>query len=79
MNYPDVALEYLDKSAQIIQRVRDTQLDAIRAAAELCAESIAKRGLVHLFGKPVTRAWRLKRCGRATVLSRVFTLSLSSP
>ena len=55
MNQPDVALEYIDKSAQIIQRVRDTQLDAIRAAAGLCAESIAKRGLVHLFGNGHSR------------------------
>ena len=55
MSQADVALEYIDKSAQIIQRVRDTQLDAIHAAAKLCADSIAKRGLVHLFGNGHSR------------------------
>ena len=55
MNQPDVALEYIDKSAQIIQRVRETQLDAIREAAKLCADSIARRGLVHLFGNGHSR------------------------
>ena len=55
MSQTDVALEYIDKSAQIIQRVRDTQLDAIHAAAKLCADSIARRGLVHLFGNGHSR------------------------
>ncbi len=55
MNQLDVALEYIDRSTQIIQRVRDTQLDAIHEAAELCADSIAKRGLVHLFGNGHSR------------------------
>ena len=55
MRHTDIALEYIDKSAQIIQRVRDTQLDAIHEAAKLCADSIAKRGLVHLFGNGHSR------------------------
>ena len=55
MNHTDVALEYIGKSAQIIQRVRETQLDAIHEAAKLCADSIAKRGLVHLFGNGHSR------------------------
>ena len=55
MRHTDVALEYIDKSAGIIQRVRDTQLDAIHEAAKLCADSIAKRGLVHLFGNGHSR------------------------
>ena len=55
MSQPDVAVEYLEKAAQIVQNVRDTQLGAIRKAAELCAESIAKGGLVHLFGNGHSR------------------------
>ena len=55
MSQYDVALEYFNESAQIIQKVRETQLDAIRAAAKLCADSIAKRGLVHLFGNGHSR------------------------
>lgn len=50
-----VDLDYFDKSIQIIQKVRETQLGAIREAARLCAETIAKRGLVHLFGNGHSR------------------------
>jgi uncharacterized phosphosugar-binding protein len=45
-----LALEYLDRCHQIIARVRSTQMPAIAQAAAWCAESIAQRGLVHLFG-----------------------------
>ncbi len=51
----DVALDYLEQSAQIITRVRETQLPAINEAAQVCAESIARRGLVHLFGNGHSR------------------------
>lgn len=44
------ALSYLDATEQIIQRIRSTQIDAVDAAAEICANSIAGDGLVHLFG-----------------------------
>lgn len=44
------ALEYLEKAEAVVRRVRETQLEAIGAAAELCAEAIARDGLVHLFG-----------------------------
>jgi uncharacterized phosphosugar-binding protein len=44
------ALAYLDSAAAVLRRVRETQLPAIEHAAHLCAESIGRRGLVHLFG-----------------------------
>lgn len=44
------ALAYLDAAANILERIRTTQLDAIEQAAEICAQSIAGDGLVHLFG-----------------------------
>lgn len=44
------AHEYLDAAEAIVRRVRETQLDAIEQAAEICAQAIAKDGLVHLFG-----------------------------
>src|SRR5579862_4836491 len=44
------ALAYLDAAGAIIERVRATQLPAIAEAARLCADAIARRGLVHLFG-----------------------------
>ena len=52
---PDVALRYLDEAEKVLQRVRDTQLDVIRRAAALCAQTIARRGLVHLFGSGHSR------------------------
>jgi uncharacterized phosphosugar-binding protein len=44
------ALSYLDGAMAIIEKVRLTQLAAIGRAAEICANSIAAGGLVHLFG-----------------------------
>jgi len=44
------ALRYLEQAAQIIERVQKTQLDVITQVASLCADTIAKGGLVHLFG-----------------------------
>ncbi len=46
----NASLDYLDAATAILQRVRSTQMDAIERAAEVCAQSIAGDGLVHLFG-----------------------------
>ena len=43
-------LDYFDKTIRLLERLRETQLPAIEAAAELCAERIAQGGLVFLFG-----------------------------
>jgi uncharacterized phosphosugar-binding protein len=45
---PGVA--YLREAIHILQRIQDTQMEGIRQAAGLCAQSIAGGGLVHLFG-----------------------------
>jgi uncharacterized phosphosugar-binding protein len=44
------ANDYLNAIDQIIQRIRDTQMQAIDQAAQVCAASIGGGGLVHLFG-----------------------------
>ncbi|MEZ4557640.1 MAG: sugar isomerase domain-containing protein [Caldilineaceae bacterium] len=44
------AVAYLDAARSIIERIQATQLDALDAAAAICADSILKDGLVHLFG-----------------------------
>ena len=44
------ALDYLNAAQAIIERIRDTQLPAIEVAAQICSDSIAAGGLVHLFG-----------------------------
>lgn len=51
----DVALSYLDGAAAILDRVRNTQLDAIREVAGWCADSILQGSLVHLFGSGHSR------------------------
>ncbi|MCB0072937.1 MAG: SIS domain-containing protein, partial [Caldilineaceae bacterium] len=43
------AVAYLDAAGSIIERIQATQLDALDAAAAICADSILKDGLVHLF------------------------------
>jgi uncharacterized phosphosugar-binding protein len=46
----DSSQEYLHRLVQILEKIEATQMDAISQAAELCAQSIAGGGLVHLFG-----------------------------
>ncbi len=44
------AFSYLDAAQHILQRIRTTEMPAIEAAAQICTDSIAAGGLVHLFG-----------------------------
>lgn len=44
------AFDYLDAASKIVERIRATQMNAISAAADMCVNSIAQGGLVHLFG-----------------------------
>lgn len=44
------AISYLQAAEQILTDLRMTQLEPIEKAAEICANSIANDGLVHLFG-----------------------------
>lgn len=46
----NASLDYLTQAKAILDRIESTQLDAIERAAELCAQTIAGNGLVHLFG-----------------------------
>ncbi len=46
----NATMDYLDAAERILHRIRDTQMDAIERAADLCAHTIAEDGLVHLFG-----------------------------
>lgn len=44
------ASSYLHRVQDIVTRVHETQMEAIKEAAEICVESIATDALVHLFG-----------------------------
>lgn len=41
---------WIGEAAKILEYIESTQLDAIAAAAEICADAIGTGGLVHLFG-----------------------------
>ena len=43
-------LDYFEKTTELLDRLRQTQLPHVEAAAEICAERIAQGGLVFLFG-----------------------------
>jgi uncharacterized phosphosugar-binding protein len=43
-------IDYFNQTIGLLQRLRETQIPQIEAAAELCAERIAEGGLVFLFG-----------------------------
>ncbi len=49
------ALAYLEEATEILNRIRDTQIEALETAAEICAHSIGNEGLVHLFGSGHSR------------------------
>ncbi len=44
------AFDFIEGALGIVQRIRDTQMDNLARAAQICADSIASGGLVHLFG-----------------------------
>ncbi len=44
------AKKYLEEAQKVYQRIRSTQFENIQKAAEFAAASIARDGLVHLFG-----------------------------
>jgi uncharacterized phosphosugar-binding protein len=44
------AQAYLHAAREILERVENTQVEAIRECARMCGEAILKDGLVHMFG-----------------------------
>jgi uncharacterized phosphosugar-binding protein len=45
----NASFEYLKQAKLILDRIESTQMESIERAAELCAQTIAGNGLVHLF------------------------------
>jgi len=52
---PKAAEDYYGKAIELLQEVRETQLEGIAQAASLCADRIEKGGLVFLFGSGHSR------------------------
>src|SRR5438045_8483127 len=42
--------DWIQAGIAVLERIRDTQSDAIQRASEVCAEAIGAGGFVHLFG-----------------------------
>ena len=51
----NAALSYFDRTISLLQKIRETQLENIERAAEICADSIGSGGLVFLFGNGHSR------------------------
>jgi uncharacterized phosphosugar-binding protein len=51
----NAASSYLSAARELLDRLEQTEMPAVEAAAEICATSIAKGGLVFLFGNGHSR------------------------
>jgi uncharacterized phosphosugar-binding protein len=51
----NAAVNYFDKTLSILNHIRETELPNIERAAEICADSIARGGLIFLFGNGHSR------------------------
>src|ERR1700688_1817578 len=51
----NAAASYYEQAIVLLRQVRDHELEAIQRAAEVCASSIARGGLVFLFGNGHSR------------------------
>lgn len=48
--HSQIAGHFLDAAHDVLRKIGDTQMESIGRAAELCADTIAAEGLVHMFG-----------------------------
>ncbi|MFN8377585.1 MAG: SIS domain-containing protein [Anaerolineae bacterium] len=46
----NAAFRFVDAAQKIVADIRATQMEALEQASQWCADTIAQRGLVHLFG-----------------------------
>jgi len=51
------AYDYIYQSQAILERIQSTQMEAIQNAADLCTQTIAGDGLVHMFGTGHSRVF----------------------
>src|SRR6266704_5104065 len=52
---PGAALEFFDRALMLLEKLRRTQAGVIQQAADLCADRIARGGLIFLFGNGHSR------------------------
>jgi uncharacterized phosphosugar-binding protein len=74
---PTMSLElYWQEASQVLERIRSTQLEAIRRAASLCADSIERDGVLQAYGTGHSRAIAMELSGRAGGLVPVNKIDL---
>lgn len=55
----------IDTILEIVQKMEETQLEAIERASELLANRLQQGGIIHVFGAGHSRAFGMEMCGRA--------------
>lgn len=59
---------FLDDTLLVIDKIEDTQLDNIIAAAKICSDSIANDGVIHVFGSGHSIGFGMELTGRPGAL-----------
>ena len=78
MRDPTAAQRYLVAADTILTRIRDTQLETIEQAAEICANTIAGDGLVFCWGGGHSRMSVEERCSLVSARFQASTRWSSS-
>jgi uncharacterized phosphosugar-binding protein len=55
----------IDTILEIVQKMEETQIEAIEKASELLASRLQQGGIIHVFGAGHSRAFGMEMCGRA--------------
>ncbi len=72
-----ISLElYWQEASQVLERIRSTQVETIRRAATLCADSIERDGVIQAYGTGHSRAIAMELSGRAGGLVPVNKIDL---
>ncbi len=76
-NNQAIGLElFWQESFKVLERIRHTQVEAIRGAALLCADCIAKNGVIQAYGTGHSRAIAMELAGRAGGLVPINKIDL---
>ena len=67
---------FWQESFKVLERIRQTQVEAIRRVALLCADCIEKNGVIHVFGTGHSRAIAMELAGRAGGLVPINKIDL---
>ena len=76
-NNAAISLElYWQEAFKVLERIRSTQVEAIRSAALLCADCIERNGVIQAYGTGHSRAIAMELSGRAGGLVPINKIDL---